>query len=159
MGVRGGAGGIAPLDFEIWHFPITFLTKKVFLVSRSENEISQLMPLLKKSLWLPLKKSASAPLEKSFRRPPPKRSKILMCKNEQKPEPCYDEKRTPKPELRSWKPRAPELEPEPCSWKEKFRSRSCDIFTTASQPCFKNLCRSTTVWQTNHSNRLTDVLY
>jgi len=38
-------------------------------------------------------------------------------------------------ETHSWKPRAPELEPEPCSWKEELRSRSCVIFTTAPQPC------------------------
>jgi len=45
-----------------------------------------------------------------------------MCENEQKPEP------------QSWKPRTPELEPEPCSRKEELRSRSCVIFTTAQQP-------------------------
>jgi len=58
----------------------------------------------------------------------PRRIKILLCENEQKPEP------------HSWKAKAPELEP--CSWKEELGSRSCVIFTTTSQP-----------WKNPHCNR------
>jgi len=45
-----------------------------------------------------------------------------MCENEQKPE------LEPEP----WKPRSSELEPEPCSWKQQFRSYV--IFTQGPQP-------------------------
>ena len=45
--------------------------------------------------------------------------------------------RAPKPEPDSWKPRSPELELEPWSWKEELRSRSCVILTTAPQPWSK----------------------
>jgi len=60
--------------------------------------------------------------------------KTLMCENEQKPElePESWKQRAPEPEPCSWKPRAPELEQ--CLWKEELRSRSCDIFKTATQP-------------------------
>jgi len=47
------------------------------------------------------------------------------------PEPW--KKRSPEPEPYSWKPRAAELEPEPCLWKDELRSRSCVIFTTVPQ--------------------------
>jgi len=32
---KKGAGALAPLDFEIWHFPIAFLAKKVVFVVSS----------------------------------------------------------------------------------------------------------------------------
>ena len=73
MGVESGGKGVLLLDFEIWHFSITFLAKKVvFLVSRRKNEISSLLPsLLERFLWWPVEKSANAspPWKKSFRCP------------------------------------------------------------------------------------------
>jgi len=43
-------------------------------------------------------------------------------------------------EPHSWKPRAPEMEPEPCSCRGEVRSwsRSCVIFTTVPQPCLQS---------------------
>jgi len=44
MGVGRGAGGFAPLNFEIWHFSIKFLAEMVvFLASSGWNENSSLL--------------------------------------------------------------------------------------------------------------------
>ena len=47
--------GLGPaLHFEIWHFLIIFLAKKaVYLVSSGKNEISPVLPILRKSLASP----------------------------------------------------------------------------------------------------------
>jgi len=57
-----------------------------------------------------------------------------VCENEQKPElePLKSESSGTGATL--MKPRAPELEPEPCSWKEELWSWSCVIFMTSPQP-------------------------
>ena len=53
--------GQGPLDFEIWHFYITFLAKKVvFLVSSRKSEFHQVCSPLEKFLWL--EKSANGTL-------------------------------------------------------------------------------------------------
>jgi len=45
MGVGRGSRGSCPLDFEIWNFSITFLSKNVVsLVFRRKNKISSLWP-------------------------------------------------------------------------------------------------------------------
>ena len=66
VGSWASEGGLDRLDFEIWHFPITFLAKKVvFLVSRGKNEISPLVP--------PPWKDLNGYLRKNPLLPPPKK--------------------------------------------------------------------------------------
>jgi len=62
---RGQREWRSPLHFEIWHFSITFLAKKVvFSVSRSKDEISLLFPSLKYLYGYFQKIPLLAPLEK-----------------------------------------------------------------------------------------------
>jgi len=55
MGVGRGQGGLCPLDFEIWHFSITLLAKKIVLVvSGAKIKFHHFWSPLEKSFWLPL---------------------------------------------------------------------------------------------------------
>ena len=70
---KDGVGAWILLDFEIWHFPITFSAKKVvFLISGEKNGISRLLPPPgkiflaasgKMHYWPPSEKILSAPMD------------------------------------------------------------------------------------------------
>ena len=56
----GTEGPRLPLDFEIWHFPIIILAKKlIFWFRVCKMELHHFWPHLEKSFWLPLEKSTT----------------------------------------------------------------------------------------------------